>query len=366
DITDIGMEGSTPYLVMELLEGEDLQSYLETRGSLGDHEIVELALPIVAALAAAHDRGVVHRDLKPGNIFLARGPDGEIVPKVLDFGVSKLGVAVETTLDSTPFDRLLGSPLYLAPEALNGASNLTAGSDQYSLGVILYQCATGQLPFAGDTLLSLLNAISAGDFRAPSQLRPSLSPALERAILRAMNPNPAQRFAHVRELGSALLELAVLRTQVRWSRSFAPHELEESPSLPTKPRAVRGAVPSALLGMATLAIVLWASFGALHAGVERLEPPALSLPVAIEAGRTRAQGSEMPLTPPPPQALAPPFCEQDPAPLVPEQREPSAEEPSTSSSPSPRGSAAPERPSRGPHVLPGEVPLGVNESPILD
>jgi tRNA A-37 threonylcarbamoyl transferase component Bud32 len=161
DITDVGVFEGTPYLVMELLEGEDLQIYLQRKPQLSEREIASLLLPIAAALGAAHDRGVVHRDLKPSNIFLSRGPDGEIVPKILDFGISKIAHALASAdFQSTPFNQLMGSPLYLPPEAVRGSRDLSAKSDQYSLGVVLYECVTGQPPFAGDSLLSILNSIA--------------------------------------------------------------------------------------------------------------------------------------------------------------------------------------------------------------
>jgi serine/threonine-protein kinase len=220
-ITDTGVIEGIPYLVMELLDGIDLEQHLERHGPLSDQQLAALALPVVAALGVAHDTGVVHRDLKPGNIFLARGLDGEIVPKVLDFGVSKFSAFLaKGDLAMTPFDQLMGSPLYLPPEAVHGARELTARSDQYSLGVVLYECVTGKTPFVRESLLHLLNAISLGRFDAPRELRPETSVAVERAILRAMSADPGARYDHVRDLGRALLEVADLRTQTLWGPSF--------------------------------------------------------------------------------------------------------------------------------------------------
>jgi len=230
DITDVGVFEGTPYLVMELLEGEDLQIYLQRQAQLSEREIASLLLPIAAALGAAHDRGVVHRDLKPSNIFLSRGPDGEIVPKILDFGISKIAHALASAdFQSTPFNQLMGSPLYLPPEAVRGSRDLTAKSDQYSLGVVLYECATGRAPFAGDSLLSILNSIAAGEFVKPSGLRFDVSEVMERVILRAMNPDPVLRYDHVRDLGRELLEVAGVRTQMLWGRSFGRLDLAEPP-----------------------------------------------------------------------------------------------------------------------------------------
>jgi serine/threonine-protein kinase len=221
-ISDAGLFEGTPYLVMELLEGEDLEQHLLHHGPFAASELIALALPLVAALAAAHDAGVIHRDLKPGNIFLARGSADEVAPKLLDFGISKFASSSEPpNLAVTAFDQLIGSPLYLPPEALQGSRELTARSDQYSLGVVLYECITGQAPFYRDDLVPLLNAICEGSCPAPRQLRPETPPALEQAILRAMSVDPRQRFAHIRELGQALLELADPHARHRWGPALA-------------------------------------------------------------------------------------------------------------------------------------------------
>src|SRR5262245_3931711 len=145
DIADVGVWQGVPYLVMELLEGWDLETHLRERGPLADGELARLVLPVIAGLAVAHDAGVVHRDLKPSNIFLAQGADGEQVIKVLDFGISKLARDAQD-LSATPYGTLLGTPMYLPPEALGGAHAFTPASDQYSLGVVLYECAVGKPP----------------------------------------------------------------------------------------------------------------------------------------------------------------------------------------------------------------------------
>jgi eukaryotic-like serine/threonine-protein kinase len=221
DITDVGVHDGVPYLVMELLTGEDLEAYLRRRGILDDGAAIRLALPIISALHAAHASGVVHRDIKPSNIFMSVGPDEQVVPKVLDFGISKVSFDDTThELMTTPQNQLIGTPRYLPPEALQGAQELGPLSDQYSLGVVLYQCVTGRTPFAGDTLVSLLNSLSRGAFEPPRALQPSVSPGLDRVITRALSPEPSERFPTIREMGRALLELAAERTQMVWGQSF--------------------------------------------------------------------------------------------------------------------------------------------------
>lgn len=223
DIADVGVQDGVPYLVMELLTGEDLAVHLEKRPPLDDASAIRLALPVIAALHAAHSSGVVHRDIKPSNIFLSQGPDEQVVPKVLDFGISKVSFD-NSRLDllTTPQHQIIGTPRYLPPEALQGAGELGPQSDQYSLGVVLYQCVTGTTPFSGDTLISLLNSLSRGAFEPPRSLQPSVSPGLERIITRALSPDPTDRYPSIRDMGRALLELAAERTQMVWGHSFRP------------------------------------------------------------------------------------------------------------------------------------------------
>jgi serine/threonine-protein kinase len=246
DVTDLGLARGRPYFVMELLEGEDLERYLERRGALDVSELTAILLPLAAALAAAHDSGVVHRDLKPGNIFLSRDGGGRMVPKLLDFGVSKFASFVSNgDFAATPFDQLMGSPLYLSPEAVNGVRALSARSDQYSLGVVLYECATGKTPFPRrSALLPLLNAIAEGHFDPPSYAKPDLPLALERVILRAMSRAPDARFPHVRELGAALLDVADEGTRILWAPTFGVTRSDASAAPADPPPAPRGASES--------------------------------------------------------------------------------------------------------------------------
>jgi serine/threonine protein kinase len=225
DITDVGVWQGRPYLVMELLEGEDLEAYLSRHKPLAEQDVARVMIPVIAGLATAHGAGVIHRDLKPSNIFLSRGPDGEVVPKLLDFGISKLANALHSIdQSSTPLGELMGSPMYMSPEAVRGARDLTPQSDQYSLGVILYECVTGRPPFYGDSLLSVLEAVAHGHYESPRRFRPELSTVLEVAILRAMSRDPKDRYPSVRELGRALCEAADQRTRLLWTPSFGLRE----------------------------------------------------------------------------------------------------------------------------------------------
>jgi serine/threonine-protein kinase len=218
NIFDVGVQDSVPYLVMELLEGEDLEAMVHAKGALSEATLVDIVVPIVAGLAAVHDAGVVHRDLKPGNIYLARGRNDEIEPKLLDFGISRAAESEQFKL-TTARGLLMGTPLYMSPEAIQGGE-ITTLSDQYSLGVVLYECSTGFNPFAADTLAETVRRVTTGEFAPPAQHNPLLSKRMAKIIERAMSLDPNQRFIDLREMGRELLFLAGQRTRITWSLSF--------------------------------------------------------------------------------------------------------------------------------------------------
>lgn len=294
DITDVGVHDDVPFLVMELLTGEDLDAYIKRRGPLDEAETVRLALPIIAALNAAHSNGVIHRDIKPSNIFLSQGPDDQIVPKMLDFGISKvMSDSSNQELSLTPHHQVMGTPRYLPPEALQGASELGPAADQFSLGVVLYECVTASTPFAGETLVALLNALSAGGFRPPRSLNPAVSVGLDRVIMRALSPHPSDRFPTIREMGRALLELAAERTQMVWGHSFKspgeegssrPHrapliELIDRVEQPGWQRYRRFAFGAGFISLGALASALVSAFVGSNRPAEKPAEPARQVPV---------------------------------------------------------------------------------------
>jgi serine/threonine-protein kinase len=217
EVFDVGVEAGVPFLVMEYLEGQTLAQLLHARGSLPLQTVVEIFLPVLSAVAAAHDLGLVHRDLKPSNVMLTLQNRGALHPIVLDFGISKLADEDESlTVSGT----VLGTVHYLAPEQANGAKFSSAQSDQYALGVMLYECVTGERPFSGDGHYNLMHAIVTGNVRPVEELNPSLPRELAAIIRRAMRRAPELRFASVRELGRALLPFASPAESARWAAEF--------------------------------------------------------------------------------------------------------------------------------------------------
>jgi tRNA A-37 threonylcarbamoyl transferase component Bud32 len=226
EVTDVDEHEGLPYLVMEYLEGQTLSEVVRADGQLETAAIAEIMLPVCAAVAAAHANGVIHRDLKPGNVFLAHTDVGEVEPKVLDFGISK-SLEEDPSSALTTSASFLGTPIYLSPEQAAGEDGTTA-SDQYSLGVILYELATGRRPYdTNQKFIRLLHSISKGEFEPPRVHREELSADLERIITRAMMREPDDRFPSVLALANELLEVADERTQTLWQPRLARQGAEK-------------------------------------------------------------------------------------------------------------------------------------------
>ncbi|WP_437732488.1 protein kinase domain-containing protein [Sorangium sp. So ce1335] len=204
-VYDYGIEQDTPYIVMELLEGEDLSARLARERRLGLPAMLGILDQVGRALRRAHELGLVHRDLKPGNIFLSL-QDGEQVAKVVDFGVAK-AVDVAASVQTTRPGALLGSPSYMSPEQVRSSSRVDHRSDLWSLGVIAFECLTGQLPFPGQDLGDVLVEICTAPIPLASQLAPGLGPEVDAFFARALERDPARRFQSATELVEAFAAL---------------------------------------------------------------------------------------------------------------------------------------------------------------
>ncbi|HYC07857.1 MAG TPA: protein kinase, partial [Candidatus Binatia bacterium] len=194
-VYDFGQDENGPYIVMELVDGEDLATILRRNGPLAPRQAARLTADVARALSAAHARGFVHRDVKPGNVLVSS--DGRV--KVTDFGIARAIAEAQMTLPGTT----LGSVHYFSPEQARG-EQATAASDIYSLGIVLYETLTGRRPFEGDSAASIAMARLAGPAPSPSEVRGGIPPALEAIDRRAMALDPGQRFPSAAAMADAL------------------------------------------------------------------------------------------------------------------------------------------------------------------
>jgi serine/threonine-protein kinase len=220
EMLDVGVQDGIAYLVMELLEGEDLSVRLARTGPMPVAEIADLLLPVVSGMAAAHAAGVIHRDLKPSNIFLARRHHG-IEPVVVDFGISK---SIDGAAGTGSSQVGAGTVPYMAPEQVRGSREVTALCDVYALGAILYECATGRTPFWSEDRYELVQAIMTAPVVPPSQRNPLVGPSFDAIVLRALARDPGDRFSYVSALGAALWPLAGEKARERWAEEFGSLE----------------------------------------------------------------------------------------------------------------------------------------------
>jgi serine/threonine-protein kinase len=205
-ILDHGVtEDGTPYIVMELLEGEDLSQRLQRVRTLSLPATASIVVQACRALSRAHAQGVVHRDIKPNNLFLL-DQDGETFVKLLDFGIAKTLRATDLAVTST--GQFLGTPLYMSPEQLVSTKDVDFRSDLWSLGVVAYHCLVGRVPFHGETFGRLCIEINRGEFTPVSQSQSGFGPGVDGWFEKALAVDPAQRFASAKAMADALATLA--------------------------------------------------------------------------------------------------------------------------------------------------------------
>jgi tRNA A-37 threonylcarbamoyl transferase component Bud32 len=196
-VFDWGEDTGTYFIVMEFVDGRPLSSILKTAGPLAADRTAEIAAPVAAALGYAHKHGVVHRDVKPGNVLIT--DDGQV--KVTDFGIAR---AVNTEESLTQTGAVMGTATYFSPEQAEGMG-VDARTDIYSLGVVLFEMVTGRPPFLGDTPVAVASKHVRDHPPLPRELNPSIPPTFEAIILKAMDKNPDNRYATSEDLRADLL-----------------------------------------------------------------------------------------------------------------------------------------------------------------
>ncbi len=208
DITDFGTTNTgRTFVVMEFLEGESLGACIARQGRIEPARIVAIATQIASALHAAHEKGIVHRDIKPDNIFLIKRGGTDFV-KVVDFGISKSMLPEESDdVRLTQTGMVLGTPLYMSPEQAQGEDDLDHRIDIYALGVILYEAVTGEVPFRGKNYLNILTQVIGDEPTRPSELVADIDHDLESVILKAMAKERDQRY---QTMGAFLEDLQAL------------------------------------------------------------------------------------------------------------------------------------------------------------
>ncbi|HTJ41819.1 MAG TPA: serine/threonine-protein kinase [Kofleriaceae bacterium] len=203
-VTDVGLlDNGGPYMVMEFLEGVDLDQMLEASGVVSPTLAVDLVLQACEAIGEAHSIGIVHRDLKPSNFFVTWRADGSPLCKVLDFGISKAPVGVEMSLTRT--QSVLGTPAYMSPEQMRSARTVDARSDIWSLGTVLYELLCAHRPFEAESFSEMCVKVAVD---SPTPLSVMVPPGLDAVIYRCLEKDPARRWQSVAELARALAPYA--------------------------------------------------------------------------------------------------------------------------------------------------------------
>jgi serine/threonine-protein kinase len=312
------LDNGVPYIVMERLEGTDLAALLRRSGPVGVQRGVQYVLEACEAISEAHDAGIVHRDLKPANLFLVERPGMQPAIKVLDFGIAKSSPTLApTTLDLSQGDvvvrmtlprSIMGSPLYMSPEQMESSGDVDSRTDIWALGVTLFELVTGNVPFAGTTIVQVYSQMLGKEAKWLDKLPADAPPYLARAIEKCLRRDRTERHASVRELARALAPLVVPppleHTQPSPSPSFAAGPIPR-----VRPPRRRATPVIAGLALATAVAMAWVLSQRRpmdRASAETASPQMVRAEVAAEPRRAPApSGDVQAARTPPVEALDP-------------------------------------------------------------
>mgnify|MGYP000125460384 CR=1 FL=1 len=307
-VHDVGtLENGAPYMVMEYLSGEDLGQILQNRGALSVEETAFYVYQACEAIAEAHANGIIHRDLKPSNLFLTQRPNGTPCVKVLDFGISReINAADRVGPNLTKTGTAMGSPVYMPPEQMANAKSSDARSDIWSLGVILYELVTGNLPFCAELMTEIVTKVLVENPVPPSQVRPGIAPTFDTVIMRCLDKQPKNRYQSVAELMRALRPFVPRPShEPVWAQETIPAHLARTSSEWTNTAStgnvpVRNGKKPRIVALGVLGIV--ALFGTAAAWTSRANADKPTLGANPESVKT---------------AAPPPIEEKQPAPKDP-------------------------------------------------
>ena len=313
---DTGTDPAGPYLVMTYVEGEDLTTRLRRETTLPPADVARIGLDVARALGAAHERGIVHRDVKPGNILLAT--DGRAL--VTDFGIARLADDAEGSVPGT----ILGSVQYFSPEQAKGEGT-TAASDVYGLGLVLYEALTGRRPWSGETSAALALARVGAPAPSPRATRSQVPVALDAVVVRSLDPDPLRRYPNGTALASALERLLVAPAPTSRPAVASAGELTDRSAAPAPGPDPRPAVGGAVVRRRSRvpAVVLLGLAGLLAGGILVAAFPDVGTggAIALESATpdpTAAPSATPPPTPEPSIAATPtpePVVTPDPTPI---------------------------------------------------
>jgi serine/threonine-protein kinase len=327
EVLDVGTTGEGQmYMALELLVGEPLDAHLRRKGPLRAMDALDTLIPILDALAVLHDAGVVHRDVKPANIFLSVDGSARIVPKLLDLGISK---PLEGGQTLTETGMMLGTPHYMAPEQARGMLDVGVGVDIWAMGVVLFESIVGRRPFVADNIPGLLHKIATDRPPRIGTLVPELPPALAMAIDHALAYEPSSRPASARDLADALVDAAV---ESGWSLTC---RLPTGPRLSLQPRA--SSQPTSVASSQSTPLLGTADTPVLPISAKASPEPAPSSPAGTRPLGARPSFVSDPTAPvesPPPMRAAVAPAEPAEAPAEPPREPPSAAPASESPTPS--------------------------------
>lgn len=352
-VYDTGSDGDTHYIVMEYLQGRTLHQILKEDGPLPPREVATIGAGIAQALAEAHNKGIVHRDVKPGNIMI--GPTG--IAKVMDFGIAKAA----TSGNLTQVGSILGTVAYLSPEQARGEP-VDGRSDIYSLGSLLYQMLTGKLPLKGDTYVEMVQKLSSESPDPPSSVNPAVPARLDAVVMRALAKDPDDRYQTGTDMGADLMaSLTPLAdenhgpalTEENDKTAVAPRSVPASdeatrvlPAIgsagPRRPPSSKGTgktliAVAALVALLAIAFVMIASLNDTTANPEPTPTSSSAPPAAPPAPRTAPPPAPVVVPSETPEAQPPPAPEPPPEPQSPpaEPSPPAATDPAPVNSPTP-------------------------------